>query len=332
MSSLHNASAFPTEHPLHVLPASGERPGEGDIDLIKQADLLFSLDWLDLAGYIQNCLGDIQSQKPVDKKIIQCSLETYIANGWVMDYQALPATDINVLSDPDTLVAQLLKRIDATGGGQNNPPSNMPTHWTEGPADYEASDPDAPMSRREMAEVIAYFSKSRDVTLGRVPIGWSGFACHFDGPLDYMGKDGGGAVGSGPGNAVGTALALKDSGRLVVSVVGDGDYLMGVNALWTAAHMELPLMIVVANNRSYFNDELHQERVALARDRPPENRWIGQRLDEPTPDIVGFGRAQGFEGEGPISDVKEFMKALERGEEVLRVGGRYVIDVSSVGY
>jgi len=91
-------------------------------------------------------------------------------------------------------------------------------------------------------------------------------------------------------------------------------------------------MIVIANNRSYFNDELHQERVAIARDRPVENRWIGQRLDEPTPDIVGFAKAQGFEGEGPISDVDEFMKALERGEEVLKKGGRYIIDVSSIGY
>ena len=75
-----------------------------------------------------------------------------------------------------------------------------------------------------------------------------------------------------------------------------------------------------------------KQRVAIARDRPVENRWIGQRLDEPTPDIVGFGKAQGFEGEGPISDVDEFMKALERGAKIIENGGRYVIDVSSVGY
>jgi len=332
MSSLHNPASFPTEHPLHVLPASGERPAEIDAELLKKADLLFSLDWLDLAGYLEMCLGEKQTQKPVNKKIIQCSLETYIANGWVMDYQALPATDINVLSDPDTLVAQLLKRVRAERDENRKPPADMPAHWNDAPADYEKSASDDPMSRREMAEVVAAFSKTRDVTLAKAPIGWSGAACHFSDPLDYMGKDGGGGVGAGPGLAVGTALALKDSDRLVVSVMGDGDYLMGVSALWTASHMELPMMIVVANNRSYFNDELHQERVAIDRDRPVENRWIGQRLDEPTPDIVGFAKAQGFEGEGPISDVDEFMKALERGEEVLKNGGRYVIDVSSVGY
>ena len=53
-----------------------------------------------------------------------------------------------------------------------------------------------------------------------------------------MGNDGGGAVGTGPGHTIGAALALKDSGRLTIGVIGDGDYLMGVNALWTASRME----------------------------------------------------------------------------------------------
>jgi thiamine pyrophosphate-dependent acetolactate synthase large subunit-like protein len=49
----------------------------------------------------------------------------------------------------------------------------------------------------------------------------------------------------------------------------------------------------VANNRSFFNDELHQERVARIRSRPPENRWIGQRISEPDIDIAAMARAQG---------------------------------------
>src|SRR5712675_246953 len=74
------------------------------------------------------------------------------------------------------------------------------------------------------------------------------------------------------------ALALKDGGRLPVAIMGDGDFLMGATALWTAAHYGIPCLILVANNRSFFNDELHQERVAKERSRPVENRWIGQRI------------------------------------------------------
>ena len=82
--------------------------------------------------------------------------------------------------------------------------------------------------------------------------------------------------------ALGMAIARQTEGddRKVVAVIGDGDYLMGVTAFWTAAHARLPLLVIVVNNRSFFNDELHQERVARERGRPVENRWIGQRIDD----------------------------------------------------
>ena len=51
--------------------------------------------------------------------------------------------------------------------------------------------------------------------------------------------------------AVGAALALDGSGRLPVAVLGDGDFLMGGTAIWTAARYRLPLLIVVANNSSF---------------------------------------------------------------------------------
>ena len=108
-------------------------------------------------------------------------------------------------------------------------------------------------------------------------------------------------MGAGPGLTVGAALALKDSGRLPVAIMGDGDFLMGVTALWTAAHYRLPCVIIVANNRSFYNDEVHQERVARARGRPVENKWIGQRIDEPDIDLAAMARAQGAVGIGPVA-------------------------------
>jgi benzoylformate decarboxylase len=148
-----------------------------------------------------------------------------------------------------------------------------------------------------------------------------------------MGNDGGGAVGTGPGHTIGAALALKDTGRLTIGVLGDGDYLMGVNALWTASRMEIPMMIVVADNRSYYNDEMHQERVAQARNRPVQNRWIGQRIDDPRVDLVAMARAQGFDSQDPVSTNEALAKALKRGADIVAKGGRYFIDsVITPGY
>lgn len=334
-SIMHNPAAFPTHHPLHFLPMAGEFLTDKEKDYVARADLILSFDWMDLAGFLRNTTGQVQTQDPTDATIIHCSVESLLANGWSMDHQALPAVDINVLARPETLVARMLERLPK--GVSPDAPIVKPeanaglSHWTEEKRDT-AAERDGALSLQAVADVFGAFAKGKPITLARTPIGWPGNGMHMDGPLDYLGKDGGLAVGTGPGHTVGAALALKDSDRMVIGILGDGDYLMGVSALWTASRMRLPMMIVVANNRSYFNDEKHQERVAVQRERPTENKWIGQQLDDPPADLIGFAKAQGFEGEGPITDAADFAAALERGEAIVRAGGRYVIDVRSTGY
>lgn len=325
LTSAQNPCVFPTDHDLHVLPVCGDTRSELEKQLLAESDLIISFDWLDLAGYLRGCSDNAQTQDPIHAQVIHCSLETYLANGWSMDHQALPAVDLPVLAQPDQFAAQLLDALRQSGDGAAKRAwaSGLP-HWREQAATVQRKE-QSPMWVIDFGATVGDFACSRPVTIARLPIGWPNTACHFQGPLDYLGKDSGGAVGTGPGHTVGAALALKDSGRLVMGVLGDGDFVMGVNALWTASHLGIPLMIVVANNRSYFNDELHQERVALQRGRPVENKWIGQRLDGPPLDLVGLARAQGFEGES-VETVTDLQSALERGAEAVSAGGRYVID------
>jgi thiamine pyrophosphate-dependent acetolactate synthase large subunit-like protein len=315
LTSSNDPSSFPTLHPLH-LAAPGLRVSKQAAALIKKADLILSLDWLDLAGY--------QTQQPANKTIIHCSLDTYRTNGWSMDHQALPAIDVPVASTPDAFVTQLLE-----GFSRKRPAApelkNM-VHWSRTPVGRAQPQKGVAMTLMDMGLTVREFARGKPITFARLPIGWPGEASEFTGPLSFMGNDGGGGVGSGPGHTVGTALALKDSGRLTIGVLGDGDYLMGCNALWTATHMDIPVMVVVADNRSYYNDEMHQERVAVMRKRPVQNRWIGQRLDDPPVDLIAMARAQGFEGEAPVSTAEELMAALEKGAAVVKKGGRYIID------
>ena len=125
---------------------------------------------------------------------------------------------------------------------------------------------------------------------------------------------------------MGAALALKGSGRLPIGLLGDGDFLMGNTAVWTAVHYAIPCLLIVCNNRSFFNDEMHQERVALARHRPVENRWIGQRIGDPDIDIAAMARAQGATGIGPVTHPAEVRPALETAIETVRSGGVCVVD------
>ncbi|HXV12427.1 MAG TPA: thiamine pyrophosphate-dependent enzyme, partial [Burkholderiales bacterium] len=85
-------------------------------------------------------------------------------------------------------------------------------------------------------------------------------------------------------------------------------------------------LLIVCNNRSFFNDEMHQERVALARRRPVENRWVGQRIGDPDIDVAAMARAQGAAGIGPVTRPEDVAPALAKGIETVRDGGVCVID------
>ena len=119
---------------------------------------------------------------------------------------------------------------------------------------------------------------------------------------------------------------MKGSGRLPIGLHGDGDFLMGNTAVWTAAHYKIPCMMVVCNNRSFFNDERHQEHIAHARGRPPENRWIGQSIGDPDIDIAAMARSMGAVGIGPVTSADEIGAAFARGVEAVENGAVCVLD------
>jgi len=130
----------------------------------------------------------------------------------------------------------------------------------------------------------------------------------------------GAGVGYGLPASIGAALGYKGSDRLCVSVLGDGDFLMTSNALWTAARYSIPLLIMVFNNRSYYNDEEHQERMAMRRERPVENKGIGVNLKDPAPDLATMVRALSVEGIGPVMEPDQLGPTLNRAIEIVQGG------------
>ena len=85
--------------------------------------------------------------------------------------------------------------------------------------------------------------------------------------------------------------------------------------------------MVVANNRSFFNDELHQERVARMRGRPVENRWVGQRIADPDIDLAAMARAQGAQGFGPVTAIGDLAATFDKAIAAVEAGGVAVVDV-----
>jgi thiamine pyrophosphate-dependent acetolactate synthase large subunit-like protein len=320
LTDLKCGAAFPTDHALHGGPPGTFLVPEAAAAL-RAADVVLSLDWIDLAGAFQQAWrGD-----EVTARVIQVSLDQLVHNGWSMDHQGLPPVDLYLLADPDVAVMRVLEALPARG------PRPAPTS-ARAAATATAAAPTEPAATERitlasLAGALQQAVAGAPVCLIRLPLGWSGELWPFRHPLDYLGSDGGAGVGSGPGMAVGAALALQGRGRLPIAILGDGDYLMGLTALWTAAHARVPLLVVVANNRSYFNDELHQERVARERGRPVENRWIGQRIADPDPDLALLARGQGLIGLGPVEKPGELDGLLAEAVAAVRRGQACVVDV-----
>ncbi|HEX2351603.1 MAG TPA: thiamine pyrophosphate-binding protein [Xanthobacteraceae bacterium] len=314
ISDLKIGCGFPTDHPLHAgAPASNAMVPEA-IAAIKAADVILALDWVDLGGALRNALG----QEGPKAKIISVSADFHVHNGWSMDYEMLPPVDLLLPTTPDAAVPQLLAAL--SGGKQRKPAEVKPRAEK-----YEPSS--GPVRVDDLARALKAAVGEREVTLTHLPLSWNGATWPFRHPLDYIGSEGGGGVGGGPGVSVGAALALKGSGRLPIAICGDGDFCMGVTALWTAVHYRIPLLVVVCNNRSFFNDELHQERVARIRNRPPENRWIGQRISDPDIDCAGLGTAQGAVGFPPVIKTGDLLPTFEKAIAAVEAGHVAVVDV-----
>jgi acetolactate synthase I/II/III large subunit len=306
---------FPTEHPLHAGQAGSSTASQA----LRDADVIVSFDALDIAGILKQAARG----EALKALVISCSPDRYIHKGWSMDYQALPALDIDIAASPNELLSELYNAIGSPKPKPQNGTANAAA-VASGPS-YEQ---DTDIGIDGFAALVgAAMKKEEEICFTRLALGVDERHFTFRHPLDYLGGDGGGGVGGGLGIAVGAALALRGTPRLPVCVTGDGDFLMGVTALWTAVAQKIPLLVIVANNRSYFNDEVHQERMARVRKRPVERKWIGQRIDDPPPDLAGMARAQGAVGIGPIAKPADLPAAIAEGLAHVRAGKVCVIDV-----
>lgn len=312
LSDLKAGAMVPTDHPQHAGVPFNKLSKTGRATLA-QADAILSLGSVDLGGLLMQAFGAGQAPVPV----VHAGQDLHLHHGWGQEHCALPPVDIELLSDPDTAAADLLEAL----------PANCVDHpaLPEIPAPKEGDG--TSLTLRDVARRLRAETGETPVTFAALARGWPVDLWPHREPLDYLGKDGGGGVGAGPGLTIGAALALRDTGRITAGVLGDGDTLMSVNALWTAAKYRIPALILAANNRSYFNDELHQESVAKRRGRPPENAWIGQRIEGPTPDIAAMARAQGVAGFGPVKTPEELDEAIPAALAEIRAGRPALVDI-----
>jgi len=125
-----------------------------------------------------------------------------------------------------------------------------------------------------------------------------------------------GGIGFAMAGAVGISIALPH--RPVVAIVGDGSAMYSIQALWTAAHLKLPITYVIPNNRSY---RILKERLVSMR---KTEKFIGMDMRDPEIDFIGLGQALGVPARR-INDPKDIGPALR---ECIGSGGPHLLDVA----
>ena len=119
-------------------------------------------------------------------------------------------------------------------------------------------------------------------------------------PTSFYGLASGG-LGFGMPGAIGVSLALP--GRPVLALLGDGAAMYGIQALWTAAHLALPITYVIANNRSY---RILKERLVAMR---ASERFVGMDIRDPAINFTGLAHAMGVAARR-VTEPQEFAPAL----------------------
>jgi acetolactate synthase-1/2/3 large subunit len=172
-------------------------------------------------------------------------------------------------------------------------------------ADYVQWTQPAPMPGKvQLAEIVAWMREQlpRDAIIANGAgnfAGWISRFYRYPGLRTQVAPTNG---SMGYGVPAGIAAKVAQPGRLVVSVNGDGDFLMNGQELATAVQYKLAVIFIVVNNGMYGTIRMHQEREYPA-------RVYATALENP--DFVALARAYGAHGER-VEDTAAFAPAFER--------------------
>lgn len=325
---------FPNTHPLDLTGALEAT--------LAQADLVLALEVEDLFGALNRAERAPRSKPAVfrtcvapEAKVVDISLRDLATKGWAADYQRFQKVDLAVTADATLAVRQLIescrRRLDkASASAMRGRKQRMADkrvrlreQWRK---EAEGLSGLRPIATAWLAHEVGEVLKNEDWVLAYGEMrGWPRRLWDWDRSYRYVGASGGGGLGYGLGASIGVALAHKGKGRIVVDLQPDGDMLYTPQAIWTAVHEKVPLLIVMYNNRAYFNSETHAGTMAKGRGRPLDNCGIGTRITEPNVDFAALARSFGARAEGPIEDPAETKPALQRAVNLLKKDGMPVL-------
>lgn len=326
--------SFPTQHPLFL--------GGANAEVLAEADFVLALEVEDLYGQLFSVAsrsGGHQRRYQEGARIIHLGVKELQHSSWAALYERLQPDCTSYTVPVGVALPQLVaecRRLLGKGEVLNPEREAWNQRWRERHQELrrawqeEASRRagEVPLAPPWVADQVYRSLKGHDWVLANGTMhGWVWRLWEFQGCDQYLGRSGGGGLGYGIGASLGAALAYRGSGRVVVDLQEDGDFLYCPAALWTAAHYRLPLLVVIYNNRTYFNSENHQMIVARARGRDVGRAGLGTWIRDPEVDYAALARSFGVQGFGPVERPEDLGPALAQALAVVQGGRPALVDV-----
>src|SRR5262245_60028887 len=307
---------FPNRHELNVTGSAA----------LENADCVLFVDVKDMGNATQRLESTtrrITSRIDPNCAVLDLGFNDVGISSWSEDYAELVPTDLQVTADTAVALPLLLAECRRILTGESAERGAERAQWRAQLTEIHRSTWDgwrqkadevsdrSPVSTARLAAEVWEVVREHDwVLTAGTAAEWALRTWDFDRPYRHPGRQLGTATQIGI--SLGVALAHKGSGRLVVDLQPDGDLMFDVGALWVASRYELPLLVVMFNNRAYYNDWEHQERLARHRGTPMERASIGMAIDEPAPDFAAIARGFGWWADGPVTDPDRIRDAVRK--------------------
>lgn len=328
---INDSLCFPNRHPLCA---------SMDKEVLRKADLILGIDvrdWEKPTAHLDSTNRIVTSLVPEDCEWMEVGFGEIGMSSWAMDYGRYQPKVLSALGDPALAMPemtrigrqrldtdkQLAKRIQGRKEALGRRHDEVWAEWQE---DARQDWDSEPLGLGRLASEVWDVIQDEDWVCATGTLGtWVRKVWDFDKPYRHAGKSLGTATQIG--TSIGVGLAYKNTDKVVVAMQPDGDLMFDAGALWTAAKHEIPLLIVMFNNRAYYNDWEHQIRMAKQRGTDEAKAHIGMDLFGPDPDFATIAQGMGCYGEGPITKPADVGPAVRRALAEVKKGRTALVDV-----
>lgn len=303
---------FPNTHPMDMTGS----------DVIERADLILMLDVRQPQKVLKKADSVTRTARYIvrdDAKIVQIGLEELTIRGLTQELGRIEPSDLSIIADTSIalpfIIAACKKNMSAKRRAElekrfediRAQHERLRRKWLQkSKGDWRSR----PLSASRLAaEVWDAVQGHNWVVTGANLMGWVRRLWEITDTRQFIGWTLG--TSTNIGTSLGVALACKKSNSLVVDIQPDGDLMYDCGALWIGAHHNIPMLVIMYNNRAYGNSLMHQSLIARQRGRNIDNAGIGTEIDNPPPNFAQMARSMGCYGFGPIKDPEGLKHVLE---------------------